>query len=71
MGKFLNLFILIGILWVVDAVAFDGRYSTAVWEQAHYEGQTVDRREAVFLFHERAFASASAYLLCSAGTGRV
>ena len=41
MGKFLNLIILIGILWVVDAVAFDRRYSTAVWEQAHYEGQTV------------------------------
>jgi hypothetical protein len=41
MGNFLNLIILVGILWVVDAVAFGGRYSAGVWEQARYEGPTV------------------------------
>jgi hypothetical protein len=41
MGRFLKLIVLIGVLCVVDAIAFGGRYSTAIWEQANYEGQTV------------------------------
>lgn len=41
MDRFIKLIVLIGALWAIDVVAYGGRYSTAVWEQANYEGQTV------------------------------
>jgi hypothetical protein len=39
MRSFLILSVLIGTLWTIDAVAFGGRYSTAVWQEANYQGQ--------------------------------
>jgi hypothetical protein len=41
MGKFLKLIVLIGVLWALDLVAYGGRYSSAVLEQANYQGQMV------------------------------
>ena len=41
MGTFLKLAVLIGTLLAVDAIAFGGRYRTAVLQEANYQGQTV------------------------------
>ena len=41
MGNFLKLIVFIGALWAADAIAFGGRYSTAVWEEAKDQGQQV------------------------------
>ena len=41
MGRFLKLFVLIGTLWAIDAVAFSGRYRAVVWQEANDQGQTV------------------------------
>jgi hypothetical protein len=41
MRNFLILIVLIGMLWTVDVFAFGGRYSTAVWQEGNYQGQTV------------------------------
>ena len=41
MGTFFKLIVLIGALWLVDALAFGGRYGMAIQEQANYQGQTV------------------------------
>ena len=41
MGHFLKLIVFIGALWAADAIAFGGRYSTAVWEDAQDQGQQV------------------------------
>jgi hypothetical protein len=41
MGTFLKLIVFIGALWLVDALAFGGRYRIAIQEQAIYQGQTV------------------------------
>jgi hypothetical protein len=41
MGIFLKLIVFIGALWVVDAIAFGGRYSAAVWQGANDQGQQV------------------------------
>ena len=39
MRSFRILIVLIGMLWLIDAIAFGGRYSTAVWQEASYQGQ--------------------------------
>jgi hypothetical protein len=41
MGNFLKLIVLIGTFWAVDAIAFGGRYRTAVLQEANYQGETV------------------------------
>ena len=41
MSNFFKLLLLVGALWAVDAVAFDGRYSNAISQQAKYQGQMV------------------------------
>jgi hypothetical protein len=41
MGTFLKSVVLIGMLLAADAVAFGGRYRTAVLQEASYQGQTV------------------------------
>lgn len=39
MRNLVFVFVLIGAAWVADQVAFDGRYSSAVWLEAKHEGQ--------------------------------
>lgn len=41
MNNVFKLFVLLGALWSVDAIAFGGRYSKAVWEDGNEHGQTV------------------------------
>jgi len=41
MRSFLILIVLIGSLWAIDTFAFGGRYGTAVWQEAYYQGRTV------------------------------
>jgi len=41
MNKVFKLFVLLGALWAVDAIAFGGRYSRAVLEDGNEHGQTV------------------------------
>jgi hypothetical protein len=41
MRSFLILIVLIGMLWAIDVFAFGGRYNTAVWQGANYQGQKV------------------------------
>jgi hypothetical protein len=41
MGRFLKLIVLTGALWAIDVVAFGGRYSAAVWQDANDQGQAV------------------------------
>jgi hypothetical protein len=41
MNTIFKLVAFIGVLWVVDILAYGGRYSSAVIEQASYEGQMV------------------------------
>ena len=44
MGTFFKLIVLIGALWLVDALAFGGRYGMAIQEQANYQGQRLDTK---------------------------
>ena len=37
--RILPLIIIIVGLWVVDALAFDGRYRRSAWQAANYQGQ--------------------------------
>lgn len=41
MGNFLKLIVVIGVLWALDVGVNDGRYSSALWKQASYQGQSV------------------------------
>jgi hypothetical protein len=41
MRSFLILIVLIGALAAIDAIAYGGRYRTAVWQEANYQGQMV------------------------------
>ena len=41
MSKPLKLIALVGALWVLDLVVYDGRYSSEILDQASYQGQTV------------------------------
>ena len=41
MGNFIKLTVFIGALWAIDAIAFGGRYSAAVWDEANDQGQQV------------------------------
>jgi len=41
MSNFFKLIVFIGALWATDAVAFGGRYSSAVWQEAKDQGQQV------------------------------
>lgn len=42
MRSFLMLILLIGALWAIDAIAFGGEYSTAIWQEANYQGQKLN-----------------------------
>lgn len=39
MRTWLLMLLLVGAVWVLDEVAFDGRYSRAAWVEAKYRGQ--------------------------------
>jgi hypothetical protein len=39
MRNLLALIAAIGVLWAIDFVAFDARYSRAVWQGANFQGQ--------------------------------
>ena len=41
MNKAMKLIAFVGSLWLLDLVVYDGRYSSAVWDQANYQGQMV------------------------------
>jgi hypothetical protein len=41
MSTFIKLIVLIGALWALDVVAFGGRYSASVWQDASDQGQAV------------------------------
>jgi hypothetical protein len=40
MRRFVVLTAMIAGLWAVDAIAFHGQYSNALWHQATYQGQS-------------------------------
>jgi hypothetical protein len=42
MRGFFMLIVLIGAFLAMDAVAFDGRYRSAAWQQAAHQGQAVN-----------------------------
>ena len=34
--------VIIGTLWAIDALAFDGRYTKAAWQEAKFQGQQLN-----------------------------
>lgn len=49
MNRFLSLAVLVGALWAIDAYAFRGRYSNAVWEEVNQEAHMFNNSVQYFL----------------------
>ena len=34
--------VILGTLWAIDTLAFEGRYTQAVWQEAKFQGQQLN-----------------------------
>ena len=57
MRNVLVLLLALGVLWSIDVLAFDGRTSTAVWEETGVQGQIV-KNDVQRWLRKRGFTSA-------------